>query len=575
MAIDTPARHIYTGNGNQRVFPIPTKIIGDDYIRIEIDGVYQSDRSKWDIVNNSIIFTVAPLNNKIIDVQVATSEVSLAALGTSTNVDTVATNIASITEVASLKNEIINLDSIKNDIVNVSGMESKIDTVNASYLSIKNVSDNIVDVTNVSNISSKVVTVADNITVINIANSNATNINTVASNIDNINTVSLKIPEITTVAGSISNINTVAGSNGNISTVVYNIANVNNVAGNITNINSVNSNASNINNVASNIVNVANVGSNITKVNAVYDDIVKGYRTHLTFLYPNVNYTAVRFTLTDNTTVSVNINGTNPSSWISTIQANASYIASVKNTILSIDAYGYLNVNDKSTTEFSNIYKVNVYNAPNSSWINPSYWDTVSAIIRVSDNLPKIQDVANYMLSKQDLLVSGTNIKTLNGINLLGSGNIDLGSAGLGDMVKATYDTNNNGIVDNAEKVNGYTVDTNVPADAIFTDTVYNDTELRGRVVAIENTAYVIDTEYVHTDNNFTTILKDKLDTIANGAEVNVNADWNATGGDAEILNKPNSVAGYGIIDVYSKPEIDSMIGDINSALDTINGEVI
>jgi hypothetical protein len=41
------------------------------------------------------------------------------------------------------------------------------------------------------------------------------------------------------------------------------------------------------------------------------------------------------------------------------------------------------------------------------------------------------------------------------------------------------------------------------------------------------------------SDNNFTTVLKNKLDGIETGAEVNVNADWNATSGDAQILNKP------------------------------------
>lgn len=35
---------------------------------------------------------------------------------------------------------------------------------------------------------------------------------------------------------------------------------------------------------------------------------------------------------------------------------------------------------------------------------------------------------------------------------------------------------------------------------------------------------------------------KSKLDGIAAGAEVNVNADWNAVGGDAQILNKPTSM---------------------------------
>lgn len=40
--------------------------------------------------------------------------------------------------------------------------------------------------------------------------------------------------------------------------------------------------------------------------------------------------------------------------------------------------------------------------------------------------------------------------------------------------------------------------------------------------------------------NDFTTTLKNKLDGISAGAEVNVNADWSATSGDAQILNKPS-----------------------------------
>ena len=40
-------------------------------------------------------------------------------------------------------------------------------------------------------------------------------------------------------------------------------------------------------------------------------------------------------------------------------------------------------------------------------------------------------------------------------------------------MKTATYDTNGNGIVDNAEKVNNHTVDADVPSNAVFTDTTY------------------------------------------------------------------------------------------------------
>ena len=45
--------------------------------------------------------------------------------------------------------------------------------------------------------------------------------------------------------------------------------------------------------------------------------------------------------------------------------------------------------------------------------------------------------------------------------------------SGTGDMSKSIYDISGNGIVDNAEKVNGLTVLTAVPINALFTDTVY------------------------------------------------------------------------------------------------------
>ena len=51
---------------------------------------------------------------------------------------------------------------------------------------------------------------------------------------------------------------------------------------------------------------------------------------------------------------------------------------------------------------------------------------------------------------------------------------------------------------------------------------------------------FVSDSAYVHTDNNYTTTEKTKLGNIQDGAEVNVNADWNSASGDSQILNKPN-----------------------------------
>lgn len=52
---------------------------------------------------------------------------------------------------------------------------------------------------------------------------------------------------------------------------------------------------------------------------------------------------------------------------------------------------------------------------------------------------------------------------------------------------------------------------------------------------------FVEDASYVHTDNNYTTAEKNKLAGIAAGAEVNVQSDWSATdsSSDAFIKNKP------------------------------------
>ena len=75
---------------------------------------------------------------------------------------------------------------------------------------------------------------------------------------------------------------------------------------------------------------------------------------------------------------------------------------------------------------------------------------------------------------------------------------------------------------------------------------------------------FVADANYVHTDNNFTSTEKSKLGGIASGAEVNVQANWNETSSssDAYILNKPNlsTVATSGSYnDLSNKPTIPSV----------------
>lgn len=55
------------------------------------------------------------------------------------------------------------------------------------------------------------------------------------------------------------------------------------------------------------------------------------------------------------------------------------------------------------------------------------------------------------------------------------------------------------------------------------------------------DSGFVADASYVHTDNNYTSTEKTKLSGIATGAEVNVQSDWNQTNTSADdyIKNKP------------------------------------
>lgn len=139
--------------------------------------------------------------------------------------------------------------------------------------------------------------------------------------------------------------------------------------------------------------------------------------------------------------------------------------------------------------------------------------------------------------TKQDTLVSGTNIKTINNNSLLGSGNIDIQSGG-GDVTDV--------------EVNGVSVvDQDGVAEVIVptkTSDLTNDSD------------FVSDASYVHTDNNFTTTLKNKLDGIEAGAEVN---DVN----DVEVDGTSVVSGGVASIDLTGKQ--DTLVSGTN--IKTVN----
>ena len=134
-----------------------------------------------------------------------------------------------------------------------------------------------------------------------------------------------------------------------------------------------------------------------------------------------------------------------------------------------------------------------------------------------------LNDLNTRLNTKQDTLVSGTNIKTINNQSILGSGNITLtgGSGGGGDInVIESVKVNGSALTPDANKAVNITA---VPATIVTQDTTHR---------------FVSDSEKTTWDKKVS----------------NVQADWNATSGLSQILNKPtipvavteSTVSGWG-----------------------------
>ena len=94
----------YNGDGATRIFPVTFKINGEDYVRVYVDNVEVVDRTKYDIINNSIVFTsddIPAVGTDNIKIYVATNSSELGDLGAPlTDITNVANNLAEILAVS-------------------------------------------------------------------------------------------------------------------------------------------------------------------------------------------------------------------------------------------------------------------------------------------------------------------------------------------------------------------------------------------------------------------------------------------------------------------------------------------
>lgn len=258
----------------------------------------------------------------------------------------------------------------------------------------------------------------------------------------------------------------------------------------------------------------------------------------------------------------------------------------------------------------------------------------------------KITNLVSDLSNKQPNLISGTNIKTINGESVLGSGDIVISSGGTVDLSEyykktETYNkTEVDTIISNIPETDLTNYYNKTQVDTIALDKV---DKVVGKQLSTEDYTTVEKTKLSGLSNyvkpasepisyidGLQTALGDKVDkvskqaldsnnalrvtgttvslykgdgtfdsittqdtvytlpkasaTVLGGIKVGTNLSIDANGvlsandtnvSFTEISNKPTNLSGYGITDAYTKTEVDTMVGNIASTLDTINGQVI
>lgn len=132
----------YNGDGSTRVFPVGFEIKGEDYVVIYINNIAVSDRTTYDIINNSIVFNIGNepiLGTGNVQIVVASSPNEIGDLNAPpSNIQTVLDNLVNIN--AAVSNE-TNINTVATNITNVNAVGSNIADVIL-------VVDNIVDIQN-------------------------------------------------------------------------------------------------------------------------------------------------------------------------------------------------------------------------------------------------------------------------------------------------------------------------------------------------------------------------------------------------------------------------------------------
>ena len=408
--------------------------------------------------NDANVTTVAGSITSVNTTAAAIANVNTTA-GSIGNVGTVATNIANVNAVAGNNT---NITAVAGNSANINSAVANASNINAAVANAANISTvagNTANVTKVAAIDTRVTTVANN----------DANVTTVAGISGNVTTVAGIATNVATVANNNANVTSVANNAANINAAAGNAANINAAVANATNINAVVANAANINTVAGVNADVTTVATNIAAVldapnqaagaaaSAVsaaasaataaalldnFDDRYLGAKASAPATDNDGNALVVGALYFNTTDGVMSIYTT--SGWIAASSASVAtlatfeFVATAGQTVFSgADANGaslsytapaiMVTLNgvrlrpddDYTATDGVNITLVSAATAGDELVV-----DAFGNFL-VADTYSRAE-VASFISSKQDVLISGTNIKTLNSESLLGSGDITI-----------------------------------------------------------------------------------------------------------------------------------------------------
>lgn len=253
--------------------------------------------------------------------------------------------------------------------------------------------------------------------------------------------------------------------------------------------------------------------------------------------------------------------------------ADNSYSDGLFNNVIAGNTNYYINLNNSSEIDLSDYYTKEEIDEKLDAIVAGGEIDLSNYYKKSEvDNLLNAKADKSELSTKQDTLISGVNIKTINNQSILGGGNIEIqtstGETDLSDYytkeeTDSTFATISQ-MENKVDKVEGKSLISDEEIARLSTVTNYDDTAINEQIATLNSSK--LDVETYNSDKaNFATIeqLNEKQNALISGTNIKT-INGNSILGSGDI-----TITGGGDIDLsnyYTKVEIDSKL---DTKLDT------